>query len=247
MIEFTTIVAVDQEHLEELRVSWPTWRANSRPITYSPLIVLCDSENVRDQLDFIDIEFEPLLVSDVLPVSFPPGHHITQRERMLTALTYAAKVVSTDWFLKLDTDSIAFGGDDSLLDTDWDEDDSPPDVVAPRWGYTKPGHWIDELDRWADLVAPHNAKPFRRMSGGVAKSSRIISYAMLGRTEFVRQCLAKVNGNGRLPVPSQDTFTWYAAELFQRRIKRLNPHTIRWKHAGGRLHKLRTLAAEALA
>lgn len=246
----TIIVAVDREHLPELAVSLPTWRKNVDDFDRCPMIVIYDDALSRDDLELavrltIDIDD-----SDFMPVSKivgdmtrQGGQPITQREKMLTALAFAPFHIATLTYLKLDTDTIALPVVDSLLRCDV-SNGSP--IAAPRWGYTKPGSWIDTLDQWADRVAPGNAKPYRLPAGRITKSSRIISYAMLGSTMFARQCLSLLGDSNRLPVPSQDTFYWYCCELLGKKCQRLSPNSLQWRHAGGNMRKLKELAAEAL-
>lgn len=247
----TVIVAVDSPHIRELALSLPTWAVNVPGIARWPFLFIGDDDDsIRDGREIFGesgikrVEFAR--ASDILPSDFPAGNAVTQRERMLTALAFAPLRVQTQLFLKLDTDTIALPGDgDGVVDS-WCKIHSNTPIAAPRWGYTKPGHWLDTLDRWADRVAPGNAKPYRLPSGGVAKSPRIISYAMLGDTSFARECLM-LNGNAnRLPVPSQDTFYWYCAALLGREVLRLPTPRIRWRHAGGNMDKLQSLASEAV-
>lgn len=259
--QFTTIVAIDRQHLEELRVAWPTWAKNAPQCVRRMLVIYDDvSLECRVPEDMLHPdnpngigfmtnahgivrhgEIKP--ISLILPKSFPLDNSVTQRERMLTALTYAPQFIDTPYFLKLDTDTIARKSGSPVLDSWFD---GSPAIIAPRWGYTKPGHWLDTLDRWADVVAPGNEKPARVASGGVAKSARIISYAMFGRTDFAKRIVDLVESGGgqcRLPVPSQDTFSWYAATLFGEQVTRLSPAETGWKHCGGDMRKLRELAA----
>ena len=247
----TVIVGVDRQHLEELRVSLPTWVRNVDGLADFQFVMIGDVESIDDDLSddalllanmcgVNNVTFRD--VSAILPAGFPPRHDVTQRERMLTALAFAPSLVSTPTYLKLDTDTVALPVRDKLLSAK--VTGSRP-IAAPRWGYTKPGSWLDTLDLWSDQTAPGNAKPYRVASGGVAKSQRIISYAMLGDTEFAKRCLQMLT-SPRLPVPSQDTFYWYCAELLGREISRLSTSEICWRHAGGNMRKLKELAAEAM-
>lgn len=260
--QFTAIVAIDRQHLEELRVAWPTWARNAPECMRRMLVIYDDVSSECRVPEFMLHPDEPTgigfmtnsrgivrhgaikPISDILPESFPrDGVSVTQRERMLTALTHSPRFVDTPYFLKLDTDTVA-ADSGAYLDESWF--DGSPAIIAPRWGYTKPGHWLDTLDRWADVVASGNEKPHRIMSGGIAKSKRIISYAMFGRTDFAKRIVDLVESGGgqcRLPVPSQDTFSWYAATLFGEQVVRLNPAETGWKHCGGNMRKLRELAA----
>ena len=252
--QFTTIVAVDAEHLREFVVAFPTWVQNVRGFDRKSLLLLFDSNMSAGEIASLHAYSDcPVHVDEILPPKFPRTYAVTQRERMLSAIAYATRRVTTKWFLKLDTDTIAMPGGDWLYEAAVKNEDASGGavIIAPRWGYTKPGHWLDMLDLWADTVPQlrHSYRPKRTMSGNVAKSPRIISYAMFGRTDFANECLdllADREGR-RLPVPSQDTFAWYCAVAMQRDVVRVNPSGIRWRHAGGNYGKLTTLAREALS
>lgn len=240
MIDFTTLVAVDEAHLPELRVAWPTWYRNFHQLATRNLVIVCDTADVLDQLEFIEIDFEALLVDEVLPTSFP--RQVSQRERMLSSLVHAARDIPTEYFLKLDTDTLAPRGG-VFYDDGWFVD--RPAIVAPRWGYTKPGHWLTTLDRWGDQVMPDHSAPDWKLDGGVAKSSRIISYAMYGRTDFGRRILEHLGPTGQLPVPSQDTLSWYAAARWGEPVVRLRPAQHRWIHCGGRINQMIEIARDS--
>ena len=251
----TIIVAVDREHLPELAVSLPTWRKNVEDFDLFPAMIIFDDDydGMKESIarsevfDMISMRHGPTRFissrSIVGDMTRQGGQPITQREKMLTALAFAPLHVSTPTYLKLDTDTIALPVADSLLSCGVLKD-AP--IAAPRWGYTKPGSWIDTLDQWADQVAPGNVKPYREPAGRIARSKRIISYAMLGSTAFARQCLSLLGGSNRLPVPSQDTFYWYCCELLGKKCQRLSPNSLQWRHAGGNMRKLKELASEAM-
>lgn len=241
-MRFTTIVGVDARHLQELRVAWPTWEQNCPAVTTGPILFVTDLTPIElGQLGQLAPQARLVESRAILPIAFPPRHSVTQRELMLSAIAHAPRLVETELFLKLDTDTLAFPGDDALLR------DHGAAIVAPRWNYTKPGCWIDTLDRWADAIGLIERRPAREVRGGIAMSRRIISYAMVGQTSFARELLDLLGPDGRLPVPSQDTFLWYGAELLGRQIVRLRGDQTRWRHCGGSLERMRRLSREALA
>ncbi len=243
----TIIVGVDAVHAAEWSVSLPTWLKNVPGIREFPFLVIADDpvtlEIAHGMVRHHELTAHVTSAYSILPKKFPRRFDVTQREMMLSALAFAPLEIETRCFFKIDTDTVAFPLVDCLLST-MPKVSSKRPFAAPRWGYTKPGHWVDTLDRWSDEVAPGNAKPYRVTSGGVARSNRFISYAMIGDTTFARECLSLAGS--RLPVPSQDTFYWYCAELLGRKVIRLNPHDTCWRHAGGNHGKLARLAAEAL-
>jgi hypothetical protein len=239
-IDFTTLVAIDKEHREELFVAMPGWV--KRPaIAEHPIVILYDElqlsvYDVKNVLAGPASSARIVPVSEVLPARIQQ-RGITQRERMLSAITYASgrrDIIQSPKVLKLDTDTAATDQLHCFTEA-WIEGD--PVIAAPRWGYTKPGHWIDSLDCWAAIACPSGGRPERTMAGQIAKSKRIISYAMLGDVSFIAEAL-RLAGD-RLPVPSQDTFLWYVAEMLGRRVNRLRPPDVPWRHFGGNLNRMR--------
>lgn len=242
--EFTSVVAVDSDHLEELRIAWPTWRAFRPEIVASPIHFYCDLEagdtrHWAKQLAFVD---HP---SRRVYGWYQDGAE-TQREKMLSSLVYGPpKTVETPWFLKIDTDTIAYPCADWLLS--WWFDENPAFVSSP-WGYTVPADALQRLDDWADGV--DGLKEFPRLNipfnplWRMVRHSRVISWLYFGRTDWHRE-IVKLLGP-RLPVPSQDTVCHYIAERrrnFYRRVK-FSRHG--WRHVSG-LGRMRAAAAEALA
>jgi hypothetical protein len=142
--------------------------------------------------------------------------------------------------LKLDTDTLEKPGGVFYQD-EWFE--GRPAIVAPRWGYTKPAHWLTTLDGWATRRFT-NSLPQWELDGGIGRSRRIISYAMYGRTDFCRRILEYMGPDGRLPVPSQDTVTWYCAALWGEPVRRLRASEHAWRHCGGNLNKMNRMVAQ---
>jgi hypothetical protein len=252
VVDFTMLVAVDAPHLEELRIVWPTWVRHAPDVLAIPLLLVFDDVSANavwhPDLHWLHKAHGGLVtapLSSVLPTGYSRNPAtITQRERMLTGLVYAARHITTPWFLKLDTDTLAVP-EGRFWSPDWFSPDTV--LAAPRWGYTKPGHWLDTLDRWADVSAPGNVKPPRVMGEKIASSPRITSYAMWGRTDFARECLTLLGDEPRLPVPSQDTFCWFCAALLGRGVTRLRASQHCWRHAGGNRGKLERVAREVLS
>lgn len=212
MIDFTTVVAVDAQHLEELRLVWPTWQAFRPEIMQHPLLLICDGEVTHQewshQLSFLG---HPNCQIELWSMQ-----GVAQRDKMLSGLVLAtAKYVNTPWYLKLDTDTAAIASDEWLLPK-WFEPDAKgrrPVFVTNPWGYTKPPDAIERLDRWGDTVPALqgtqrlNLRP--QPGSGVLRHRRIISWCFFGNTTWTRE-MASYCPNG-LPVASQDTFLWYCA------------------------------------
>ena len=47
MIDFTTVVGVDEAHLEELRLTWPTWARHRPELLVQPLLLVCDGDRTE--------------------------------------------------------------------------------------------------------------------------------------------------------------------------------------------------------
>lgn len=228
---FTTLVAVDAEHIRELRAVWPTWRQFKPEILANPMLIVCDGALGADQstwrrsLSFVDHPSLSLNFYCGL-VGFP------QRERMLTALVAAAELIRTPYFLKLDCDAVATGPGQWICDH-WFTNE--PAFIAHPWRYTKPSNTIQELDKWGDrLPELSHTRPLRLHFNPAAHSiphSRIISWCYFGNTAWTRRMwyLAVKYGN-RLPVPSHDTYLWYMAERTGAVYRRVNMKARGWDH-----------------
>jgi hypothetical protein len=251
LIDFTTIVALDAEHLEEFRVAWPTWVALRPEILERPLLLLCDEgaasgwwTQVLDwwkrHLHFILADCRQVQIGSWGNAAEP----WTQRERALHALVAGVQHVNTPWYLKLDTDTIAVKRAD-WIQGEWFADN--PAFVTAAWSYTKPADAIQTLDDWADAVPgmqdfPRLDLPFDPNAKRVVHK-RIISYVFFGNTAWTNEMAATING--RLPVPSQDTFLWYCAARTKRHYRTVKMKKLGWRHIS-RLQDMRAAATMAL-
>lgn len=208
MIDFTTVCACDERYLPLMRLSWQTWRKHRREIFQKPLLVL--SAVPASDLDFVRRDHSNVRIVDV-----PPMPNVPTRERVFTAFIQLAPwLVETPWFFKLDVDTVARRADAGWCHENVIASDAgQPVFVASPWNYTKPADAVQRLDRWADAV-PELAKfpplnlPFDPAAGRVITRGRIASYAYFGRTDWHRWLSTLCR---TLPLPSQDTLTWYVA------------------------------------
>ena len=225
----TTYVAVDREHLPELRLSLETWRKHRPEIWRGPLVLIVDGD-----LDLSFVEHPDMQV--VPPVA---GDYANQREKMLTSLTVLPATATTPWYLKLDTDAVALRSG-SWFDEGWFSGDFC--LVSSPWGYTKPAYFLDQLDVWAQGVPElaSEGRPPRVYAGGVAKSKRIISYVMFGRTDWTEMVVGLLDGP-KLPCPSQDTFLWYCAARMKDPFLRVKMSNFGWAHGGSSYRRVREL------
>jgi hypothetical protein len=116
------------------------------------------------------------------------------RELMLSSFIFGTDYIKSEYFVKLDAD--AFFTDSQNVFTD---DDFKFDITGHKWGYTKPGWWIDKLD----------GQPLD-VSKKTHAHNRIASFCCLHKTKFVKEVALSYSA-GRLPVPSHDTVLWWHA------------------------------------
>jgi hypothetical protein len=231
VIDFTTVVGVDEEHLAELRLTWPTWVRNRPEILDRPLLLICDADHSvgqwQDALRFLG---HP----QVTVVAWNQNG-VSQREKMLTGLTLGpGRYVTTQWYLKLDTDVVATRPD-CWIRPEWFAPDCTgrqPVFISSPWGYTKPADAIARLDQWAASVPELAAYPSlnlpARPGARLVAHRRIISWCFFGDTAWTRQMAAYCGG--RLPVPSQDTYLWYCAARRGDCYRRINMKHSGWLH-----------------
>lgn len=235
MAEFTTVVAVDDAHVAELQLVWPTWKRNRAEILQRPLLIVADAARSRSswkrQLAFVD---HPDVRLETWSMEA-----IGQREKMLTSLVHGpARWVETPWYLKLDTDAVAVAPG-RWIDETWfrpDRRNRTPVFVASPWNYTKPADAIERLDRWADSVPAlrrHNRLDLVAEQGASRiVHPRVISWCFFGDTRWTSEMWDLCDG--RLPIPSQDTFLWFCAERGRRFYRRVFMKERGWEHVTNR-------------
>jgi len=199
MKDFALVTGVTPDYTKKLRWCLPTWPMKPQLAGKKLYVFHSGFQNVERELGWITDYFNVQLVEWDMPKAE------SVREKMLSAFVLgAALVVQEEYFVKLDADTFCTDAQELFH-----EEDFKHDLFSHRWGYTKPGWWIDKMDAWVQQ---------KRYKGGDADKGRrshkrIQSIACLHRTAFVEQC-AKAAGD-RLPVPSHDTYLWYMAEHFK--------------------------------
>ncbi|MCP3683486.1 MAG: radical SAM protein [bacterium] len=209
-MDFTIVTALTPDYLNRIVWALPTWVYKPQ-FKDKPLIIFHSGFEGLEKLDFIKKLFNCTFIEWKMP------EYENQRELMLSSFILGIKEhVKTPYFVKLDCDT--FFTDDRDV---FSEEDYKYDIVGHKWGYTKPGWWISQLD--GTQVDKTEAK---------REHARIASFCCLHKTEFVvkvaKQC------EGRLPVPSHDTVMWWYADKqgtwLGKNLKKLgvNNHT-NWK------------------
>lgn len=242
--DFTTVVGVDAKHLDQFRITWPTWKKHKSSLLSKPMWIFYDQEQV-------DPEHIRLIVDHPFLTLFPWPPDGTeyegtsgdkwgcpQRHKMLAGFVHVPYFIETLYWLKLDTDTIA-SGMDNWIDESWFEDD--PAIVAHRWSFTKPADQIEKLDKWVEdnpgelkeLAAKPPLDMHPKPGSNRIGHKRIISWCGFFNTAFTRQCsVLAYNSCGRnqIPVPSQDGYLWYCATRLGLPIKRINAKNRGWVH-----------------
>ena len=239
-MDFTTVVAVDELHAEELRLVWPTWRHHRSELLGRPMLLVCDGDiplaEWEHRLEFLEHPRKRLVPWRM------PG--VSQREKMLTSLVRAVALhVTTPWYLKLDTDTVAAGPAD-WLQPGWFEPDEAsrlPVFISQPWGYTKPADAIERLDDWGDTIPALQQYPRLNLpvspGSSRVRSRRIISWCFFGNTAWTEEAASYCSG--RLPIASQDTYLWYCAARSQQFYRAFRMTSLGWRH----IHRRRTLEA----
>jgi hypothetical protein len=227
MDAFTTVIAVDREHLAEIRETWPTWQRFHPEIAANPLLMLTDGT----------AEFTS---------GFPDGmrewrlHQITtadsptQKDRMLSSLLLdAPRLVTTQQWIKIDTDTIAVGPGKPLTKYLGVES-----LAAPAWPYTIPVDALDQLDAWWKRAGEEAATPPLAEQGRKEPErdrvhlSRVIGWLTIIDTAFSRR-VAELVRRCSPPFISHDTILWYAAQRWGIPAKPANFKRDGWDHVLG--------------
>lgn len=246
-MNYTLVVGVDDYHLRQLAVTWPTWKRHKPSLLKNPMVVFYDQDQVNprrvvDVVDHPNLQIFAWPMSDYCRYEGGGGSDKwtnPQRVKMLSGFVHVpANHVKTDYWLKIDTDTVATGMDD------WVDDlwfNSCPAIVAQPWPYTKPADQMLNLDRWVE----QNKDRIRRLSeypplnlipaegSDLVRHKRIISWCGFFRTNLtgVASLFAEMTaGVGQLPVPSQDGYLWYFASRLQLEIKRVQMKSRGWEH-----------------
>lgn len=249
--EFTILCAVDDSHVAELEVSYATWRKHKPSLTSRPMLVMIDVHSTPREHSWHTLCQEywrrrlAFLASHAGPVEFRFATEnvvLSVRERVLSSFVFAVRHVKTPYYLKLDADLLATGCDD-WISPKWFW--GGPEIVAPRWGYTKPAEQVSSFNDWSDKHPQEfpMARIQAEIVGNVAKHRRFISYCQFGST-FWTSKMAHL-AYPRLPIPSHDGFLSMCAHRSGAVVRHFDAKALGWLHVGGGLEKLKR-AAEGL-
>jgi len=244
--DYTLVVAVDEHHLRQLELVWPTWRRHKPSLLDRPMVVIYDREQlicrfVRDVIRHPDLLVLPWPPDGIEYEEVEGGDRFqsAQRYKMLSAFVHVPpKVVHTPYWLKLDTDAVATGTDD-WIDPEWFADE--PVIVSHPWGFTRPPDQMLTLDRWVDEcdeeLAVLNSRPPLNLQPEPGRDrldhKRIISWCAFFKTDFVSDCSCwaeKTCGVGKMPVRSQDGYLFYCATRLKLLVVRTQMKRRGWQH-----------------
>lgn len=219
----TVVTASDTNHIDLLIHSLPTWinckKLNCQIIVFYNQI---NDKNVNEQIEKI------LSYDNVKLIQWDIDGAETQREKMLSSFIFGvSEYVKTDYWLKLDSDTVATNEKLFIKKSHFDYD-----MVGQPWSYTKPGYMIPQIDFWLDgLHKLNKIKEFRgtekyRLIGDEIekqkhKAHRVISYCRLTKTSLIKEIRNNILLN-RMPCKSEDTLVW-------RYCDRLNKKWLRFK------------------
>ena len=232
--QITVVVGIDAKTIEYLKVSCETWRVNRPEMWRMPWVLFCDWTAPGGLLlDAVDRMLTQLAVPDIKVVMWPGtgvprSAYESQREMMLSGHVWVpAESVKTRYSMKIDCDVLALRPE-KWLDEAWFADldpeadcDTEVRYVAPSWNYTKGINYLGRLEEWGDTVnwGPHGVHPRLDIPFDPTHlrvpHKRMCSWLSFYSVEWLRWLcgeLERTVGKGKLPVPSQDTTVWYAAE-----------------------------------
>lgn len=249
--EITVVVCLDQRTRRFFEKSLPVWAAYRPELFKAHWLIVSDCQmaglhehaaredprGAERPVAHITAALKSAGVASVQHATWAPHQQYeTQRERMLTAFVLEPpKHVQTDWWLKVDVDALPHDNSMPWFDETWTHPQAEHVMVGAKWGYTKPKHQMEQLDKWA---ARHpQLKHYEPLNlpydpdSNKCKHARIASWICLLKTEFTREAAALARTGSeerdRIPVPSQDGYHWYIAALRKQPIIRTN-----WKRRG---------------
>lgn len=237
-IPYTLVVGVDDYHLRQLELVWPTWKKHKTSLLKSSMIVFFDRRQVSEVAVRAVVD-HPNLRTIPWPIrGLDYGGEGTnkwdnpQRAKMLSGFVYVpALFVETPYWLKLDTDVVATGVDD-WIDPEWF--DGNPAIVAHPWNFTKPADQMLMMDKWVVMNKDRLPKEITNSSPldlvpiegwDRLTHKRIISWCGFFDAQWTFEMAHLTTKNGgryELPIASQDGFLWYLATRMGRKVVRAN-------------------------
>ena len=239
-MDYTVVLGVDKNHLQNLRVVLPNWKQYRPEFFERPFVIFFDRESTTEEevrSVFEAEEKHPCLKIVSWPppgVAYPEGTckwDNQQRHKMLAGFVHVPPtVVCTPYWLKVDLDAICTQTG-AWVQASWFN--GYPAIVAPPWGYTKPIDQMDKLDRWAGRIflPTESLNLPRNGNETMLRHPRICSWLAFFSTYFSEHCSRHAEvlcGVGQIPVPSQDGYLWYMATRLQLLVTRVDMKAAGW-------------------
>lgn len=207
-MNFSIVTAVTPEYVKKFKWSIITWGIKPQ-FKNRPLVVFYLGFDDDKPLQFIGNYFK-----DWTLVKLENEEKKSNKETIFGAYFFCTEFIKTPHFVKLDCDTF-FSNDKDI----WDKDDFNYDIVGHRWGYTKPGKWIFQIDKFYTELPGKGAEGNAYLSQATDQivsemqrynHSRIASFCCLHKTKFMKE-VGELMG-GKMPIPSHDTVAWYFAD-----------------------------------
>jgi hypothetical protein len=217
----TIVSAVNPPYMDALRKHMPQWMETPGIMEYPGMLFYNGVS--KEDLSFVPPHWE------LIPWDMPVYDSL--RELMLTSFVIGtAQHVKTKFWIKLDADVEPRYNTYAPEGLKLPNEVFDNDISGHKWGYSKPGKWLRTLEDWFDKTAKSGLVPPRVFTEEQLKDAdvqkrygheRIASFICFHKSGFVRDAAAMCE-NGRMPVPSHDTFLWYVAKRQRRKIHRFN-------------------------
>ena len=214
---------------------FPTWMKCKPWLNDYPWLIVYDAASKPHKQWMDELSWFSVRHSTVVPWHF--REDLDQRERMLTAwVKEVPRHIGTRYWAKIDADIVATSSAPWPL-PEWFEG-GPCQIVTP-WGYTKPRPRLEDwglmLDTWAETIEELADQPslnLPRLQPGENKirHRRTNSWCQISSTNWSYQVSQWFEG--RMPVPSQDTYHWYCAARAGELIKYVKMKNHGWVNIG---------------
>jgi len=207
----TLVTAVNRAYLGKFIKNYKRWQQTNF-IKDIPWLIFAHKDCVHDEI-WERIADE----GDIKVVVWEKPGCSSPREEMLSAFVFGvAKEVTTKYWIKMDADVTPKNTKLNIPKEAWKST-----LCAKAWGYTKVKsdpvfeidgiHWLKKLDAWANTVPDFaGTQPLFEgvdIKGVRHNHKRICTFFAVEKTAWT-QHLSKMCGD-RMPIPSQDTLTWY--------------------------------------
>lgn len=227
--DITIVTAVNPKYADACKKNMARWMRTPGLKEQKFVVFVNGFANAKDRA-FIEYP-------NVKVVRWTYPFEASQRETMLAAFILGvSEHVRTPYWMKLDCDTTPKKPYFKWFDY------HKATITSSPWHYTKckgddklkeKGHWFNRMD---NLFSPHAPlfpknldvdkyfKVSHRPGNEFGIPKRFGSFAHIERTDFTRKIaeIIRSRSGGRLPIPSQDTISWYCAYLWKEKVNLVN-------------------------